>query len=653
VMINPNVHGALESLGAFLASQGATVRYVYLPTDGGKVGVDDYLADGHTVDDLTRLAEPGLRPRPVDTEAKPAMPTAWILAAVEHYLERFVVYPSEERHELCALSLWVGHTWTVDASDVTPYMYVKSAEKGSGKTRVLETLDPIVRRPLRASSISAAAVYQAVEARMPTLMIDEADAVFTAKSESAEALRGILNGGNRRGSPVLRGSQDGELREYQVFSPKILAGIDTGKLPDTIRDRAIVIGLKKKLRTEEVERFYLRDVDEITAQAREQLAIWSDENGEALREYRTDPIPEISERLEEAWEPLLAVAATAGGDWLERARKAAVALAEADLGGEVDHAHLLLAATREAFDGDAMRSKNLAEKINELEDYPFGGWRDGKGIDGRGISNLLRRYEIRSKDIWLPHEGCFKGYERSQFEDAWIRHLDLEGDADDEPSPDPREPRERESGSENGFVERKTALADGESPSARDPREPQSQPQSETPGVSRGLADLADEEPGRARVSTFPGEQPPEIPGQLSLEDGESAPDTPSEWRPPDADAFIARAVEAFPGSVELDGDWVPRPGAGVDITPGQCSDALERVRLWQEHGVHWVHLPAPLPDHPAVDLEAWWAEHGPAIDELTRCKGTKSNGQRCKNRRRAGSPFCGVHDRRDGGGRR
>jgi hypothetical protein len=68
VMTKPQVYAALERLGAFLASRKAHVSYVYLPSGPGgtKVGLDDYLAAGHTVDDLLALASPELRRPPHD-----------------------------------------------------------------------------------------------------------------------------------------------------------------------------------------------------------------------------------------------------------------------------------------------------------------------------------------------------------------------------------------------------------------------------------------------------------------------------------------------------------------------------------------------------------------------------------------------------------
>jgi hypothetical protein len=69
------VHLAVERLKAFLESRGATASIVYLPPaeNGAKVGVDDFLSAGHTLDDVLALASPELRPLPRE-KARPAGP---------------------------------------------------------------------------------------------------------------------------------------------------------------------------------------------------------------------------------------------------------------------------------------------------------------------------------------------------------------------------------------------------------------------------------------------------------------------------------------------------------------------------------------------------------------------------------------------------
>jgi hypothetical protein len=69
VMTKAAVRQALDRMTEHLQRKGAAVRAVYLPGgDGGKLGVDDWFAQGHTPEDLVALVE---APRP-EPQAAPA-----------------------------------------------------------------------------------------------------------------------------------------------------------------------------------------------------------------------------------------------------------------------------------------------------------------------------------------------------------------------------------------------------------------------------------------------------------------------------------------------------------------------------------------------------------------------------------------------------
>jgi len=72
VMYKPAVRQAMERLTEILQRKGATVSAVYLPNHpiGVKWGVDDWLADGHTLQDLEALAE---LPHPIPQAALPTI----------------------------------------------------------------------------------------------------------------------------------------------------------------------------------------------------------------------------------------------------------------------------------------------------------------------------------------------------------------------------------------------------------------------------------------------------------------------------------------------------------------------------------------------------------------------------------------------------
>jgi hypothetical protein len=106
------------------------------------------------------------------------------------------------RSQLLVVSLWITHTWAFEARDATPYLAVTSPEMRSGKTRLLETLELLVRNPWRTGRVTAAALARKVESDCPTLLLDEWDATARGSQERTEALRGLLNAGYRRNGKV-------------------------------------------------------------------------------------------------------------------------------------------------------------------------------------------------------------------------------------------------------------------------------------------------------------------------------------------------------------------------------------------------------------------------------------------------------------------
>jgi hypothetical protein len=59
----PGVHAAMRRLSNLLRKRGAKVQFCYLPDDGeAKVGLDDFLAAGHSVEELRALVTETLRP---------------------------------------------------------------------------------------------------------------------------------------------------------------------------------------------------------------------------------------------------------------------------------------------------------------------------------------------------------------------------------------------------------------------------------------------------------------------------------------------------------------------------------------------------------------------------------------------------------------
>jgi Protein of unknown function (DUF3631) len=369
------------------------------------------------------------KPEPVqnpDSQGETLPPEAVgnLLDATLGYLDHYIVLPGDA--ERYALALWIAHTWAIDGAYATPYLLVVSPEKRSGKTRLLEVLELLVASPWRVIGASEAALFRKIAKDRPTLLLDELDAVFASHAERTEPLRAALNGGNRPGAAVSRCIGEGrDVEDYSVFCAKVLAGIDSGhQIPDTIRDRSVTIHMQRKTEAESVERFRRRHADANAEPIRDGFRSWAQGATKLLLAAEPETPLELDDRAADAWEPLFAIANMAGGDWPERAREAAVALSGGEDRGEVATGALLLAAIRAAFGtDDRIRTGDLLARVNADEELPFGGWRDGKGLDSRGLARLIRPYGVRPRSIRIGDDPSGKGYLREQFADAWERWL--------------------------------------------------------------------------------------------------------------------------------------------------------------------------------------------------------------------------------------
>ena len=244
-------------------------------------------------------------------EWKPAT-GAEILGAVMGFIRRFV---SLSEAQARAVPLWVAHTHAFDAADFTPYLNVNSAEKESGKTRLLEVSQLLVATPWSTQNASPAAIVRKIHGDKVTALFDERDAFFGGDKERAETVRGILNSGFERGGHYTRCVGEGAkmtVVDFETFCPKAIAGI--GRLSDTTASRSIPIRMKRAPRRQ-VTRFRKRDA-ELQREASEifgKLAAWCKSNLETLRQGRPQIPDALSDRQADVCEPLLAIADLAGG----------------------------------------------------------------------------------------------------------------------------------------------------------------------------------------------------------------------------------------------------------------------------------------------------------------------------------------------------
>jgi hypothetical protein len=352
----------------------------------------------------------------MSTPAEPLPGLGATLDTVVSYLRRYVVITDDQA---VAVALWVAHTHAIDAADCTPYLQITSATKRSGKTRLLEVLEPVVRRPWLTGRTSAAALMRKVDAERPTVLLDESDASFNGDQAYAEALRGLLNSGYRRSGKstvcVGQGAKM-EARDFSTFAPKAIAGI--GDLPGTIADRAIRIELRRRTTDEPCARWRERDGGIEAGPIRISLARWATPATDVLRAARPELPAALGDRQTDVWEPLLAIADLAGDDWPQRARRAAVRLA-----GGVEDTDIRVELLRDLVDVVAVcdtvvLSKTILAELVKLEDRPWGSYRHEKPISGRALASLLKPLGVHP---W--NSGAARGYRVDAIREAIARYL--------------------------------------------------------------------------------------------------------------------------------------------------------------------------------------------------------------------------------------
>jgi hypothetical protein len=266
-----------------------------------------------------KTAEPTIALEP------PAGTGAEMLTKVHAFLTRFVSYPSV--HAATAHALWCVHAHLMHLWDTTPRLAFLSPEPASGKSRALEVTKQLVPKPVWAVNVSSTYLFRIVGQEgegSVTLLYDEIDAVFGPKAKENEDTRALLNAGHRKGAVAGRCVARGtivETEEIPAYAALAVAGL--GWLPDTLMSRSIVIRMRPRHSGEPIEPYRPRLHDRQGEMVYCLIEAWAITQTEVTW---PDLPEEIKDRDADCWEPLIAVADAAGGEWPALTRRAAKAL---------------------------------------------------------------------------------------------------------------------------------------------------------------------------------------------------------------------------------------------------------------------------------------------------------------------------------------
>lgn len=325
------------------------------------------------------------------------------------------------------MALWVAHTYVFDRFDHTGYLAIVSPQKRSGKTTALTVLGAVAARPLPAGNVSPAAVYRVIQEHQPTLLVDELDRV-PADSD----LWSVLNTGHTRGTPVIRTAGEAfEIRAFATFGPKVLVYIRKSRtsVPDTIEDRCIRIMIQRQAAAERRPKVRSRVLEEQAGPIRSRLARWARDLGEDLVPVEAPAV--LDDRAADSWEPLLALAGAAGGEWPARAADLAVrfSVGRPDEETDGDISALLLADLSELIESgrvDLSIGVSAEEVVRELATLPDRPWstfgRSAKPITTTTLARLLKAYGLESKQTG-PKTARVKRYPTEEVREVIARYV--------------------------------------------------------------------------------------------------------------------------------------------------------------------------------------------------------------------------------------
>ena len=353
-------------------------------------------------------------PEPVDGDD--------LLSEIARTIQQYVVLSQLQAD---AIALWALMTWVHNLLEVAPFLNVTSAVKRSGKSTLVDVLGSLVYRPLlSAGSIRPAPLFRIIERDMPSMLLDETNNCFRDDLE----LSGIIKGSQRKSAARVIRCEGGnnEPVQYSTWAPKAIVGI--GGLPDTVTDRCIIIQLERKFAHEKIILWRRRNLAQHEVLL-SRITRWvEDHHGAVIKALPAVSFPPgLDDRQQDSWEPLLAIASVAGGDWPDRAQLACASICAASI--DKDSAKELLLADllvlfEEKGNPDALETDNILNYLHSREDRPWSEWsKQDRPMSAQALAGQLKELKIRPGTHVFEGQRRAKGYKREAFEQAWNRYL--------------------------------------------------------------------------------------------------------------------------------------------------------------------------------------------------------------------------------------
>lgn len=338
---------------------------------------------------------------------------AQLLSELQAIYQQYVILPEGA---VVALALWTLGTYCFDAFRIYPMIGLTSPEKRCGKSTALALLKALTNKSVLASNISPAAIYRITELCRPTLLIDEADSFLKDNDE----LRGVVNSGHSKDTAfvIKCDGEQNEPKKFSTWTPKALAMI--GDLPDTIKDRSIVISMRRRLPGEAVSKVSLNATEQFL-DIRRKCKRWATDHFEQLTKHIPTMPSHNNDREIDNWTPLFSIAGMCGQE--QAALDSMVSISPKDEDDGIGS--MILGDIKEIFKTrgvDKIFSQDIVNDLINLDDRPWVEWKRGNPITKVSVARLLKPYKIKTKSIRFGSETG-KGYTLKSFKDAFSRYL--------------------------------------------------------------------------------------------------------------------------------------------------------------------------------------------------------------------------------------
>jgi len=150
----------------------------------------------------------------------------------------------------------------------------------------------------------------------------------------------------------------------------------------------------------------------------------SDDHREQVRLARPYLPPSLNDRAQDNWEPLLAIAKVAGGDWLDIGTAAALKLSGGESAAQTIGTELL-ADIKEIFEMKDVDRISTADLIKELcadDEKTWATYNRGFPVKPRQLATRLKGFGISSTGVRIGNSTP-KGFKLEQFNEAFSRYI--------------------------------------------------------------------------------------------------------------------------------------------------------------------------------------------------------------------------------------